>query len=216
MTSMALRLHTSSLHNPFNAPTHSLKSFLLRNMPVRSHAIGTNHSRKQWRKGFGVSELSETSVRSAAETGKSYVHDFLDVHSRPVLIVDASKHFAWMLDPSEDDEKLCIFLIEKATSKLPDGKEQIHGIMDLRAFGTKNADLKFVTFLFDALYYYYPRQLAEVLFVDAPFVYKPLWQLIQPFLKSYDSLTNSGAEDIVAALRELSAMEDLNCNISDH
>ena len=51
-----------------------------------------------------------------------------------------------MLDPSED-EKLCAFLIEKAVSKLPDGKEQILGIMDLRGFGARNADLKFVTFL---------------------------------------------------------------------
>ncbi|KAM7507564.1 hypothetical protein LguiA_018017 [Lonicera macranthoides] len=174
MTLMALRLHTSSLHDPFIAPTHSLKSLPLRNMPIRSHAIGTNHSRKlvmevkeklekdhynllvgrhgrddedmilwflkdrkfnikesiykltrviQWRKGFGVSELSETSVRNTAETGKSYVQDFLNVHSRPVLIVDASKHFPWMLDPSED-EKLCVFLIEKAISKLPDGMER--------------------------------------------------------------------------------------------
>ncbi|OMO67547.1 hypothetical protein COLO4_30105 [Corchorus olitorius] len=27
-----------------------------------------------------------------AETGKSYVHDFLDINGRPVLIVVASKH----------------------------------------------------------------------------------------------------------------------------
>ncbi|KAM7479881.1 hypothetical protein LguiA_028094 [Lonicera macranthoides] len=141
----------------------------------------------KWRQEFGVSDLSETSVRTAAETGKSYVHDFLDVYSRPVLIVDASKHFPGMLDPSED-EKLCAFLIEKAVSKLPDGKEQILGIMDLRGFGTRNADLKFVTFLFDVLYYYYPRRLGEVLFVDAPFVFEPLWQLIKPLLKSYASL----------------------------
>lgn len=48
---------------------------------------------QKWREEFGVSELSEESVRSAAETGKAYVHDFLDVYDRPVLIVVASKHF---------------------------------------------------------------------------------------------------------------------------
>lgn len=26
------------------------------------------------------------------ETGKAYVHDYLDVYGRPVLIVEASKH----------------------------------------------------------------------------------------------------------------------------
>lgn len=39
-----------------------------------------------------MSELSHDSVKSVAETGKAYVHDFLDVNGRPVLIVDASKH----------------------------------------------------------------------------------------------------------------------------
>lgn len=49
-------------------------------------------------------------------------------------------------DP-RDNEKLCVFLIEKALSKLPAGQEQILGIVDLRGFGTKNADLSYLTFL---------------------------------------------------------------------
>ena len=40
-----------------------------------------------------MSELHEESVRIVAETGKAYMHDFLDVNDRPVLIVVASKHF---------------------------------------------------------------------------------------------------------------------------
>ena len=32
-------------------------------------------------------------MKTVAETGKAYVHDFLDVNKRPVLIVAASKHF---------------------------------------------------------------------------------------------------------------------------
>lgn len=40
-----------------------------------------------------MSELSEESVKTVAETGKSYLHDFLDVFGRPVLMVEASKHF---------------------------------------------------------------------------------------------------------------------------
>lgn len=140
-----------------------------------------------WRQEFGVSDLSEESVRNIAETGKAYIHDFLDVCDRPVLIVVASKHLPAKQEASEN-EKLCVFLVEKALSKLPAGKEQILGIFDLRGFGTKNADLKFLTFLFDVFYNYYPRRLGQVLFVDAPFVFKPLWQLAKPLLKSYASL----------------------------
>ncbi|PON72232.1 CRAL-TRIO lipid binding domain containing protein [Parasponia andersonii] len=130
---------------------------------------------------------STDSVKSIAETGKAYVHDFLDVNDRPVLIVVASKHLPAVHDPVEN-EKLCVFLIEKALSKLPEGREEILGIFDLRGFGTENADLKFLTFLFDVFYYYYPKRLGQVLFVEAPFVFKPIWQLAKPLLKSYASL----------------------------
>ena len=51
-----------------------------------------------------------------------------------------------MHDPLED-EKLCVFLVEKALSKLPEGKEDVLVIIDLRGFGTENADMKFFTFL---------------------------------------------------------------------
>ncbi|KAH6795311.1 hypothetical protein C2S51_036297 [Perilla frutescens var. frutescens] len=89
---------------------------------------------------------------------------------------------------SYEDEKLCVFLIEKALSKLPAGKQEVLVIMDLRGFQAQNSDLKFLTFVFDAFYYYYPRRLGQVLFVDAPFIFKPFWQLVKPLLKSYASL----------------------------
>ncbi|KAG4929905.1 hypothetical protein JHK82_046974 [Glycine max] len=141
----------------------------------------------KWRRDFEVSKLTEEVVKDALQTGKGYVHDLLDINGRPVVVVVGSKHIPQALDPA-DDERLCVFLIEKALSKLPTGKEQILTIVDLRGFSTENADLKFLTFLFDVFYYYYPKRLAQVLFVDAPFVFKPIWQLVKPLLKSYASL----------------------------
>lgn len=140
-----------------------------------------------WRKDFRVSELSEESVKHVAKTGKAYLHTYPDVHSRPVLIVDVSKHFPGEYELYED-ERLCVFLIETALSKLPEGKQEVLVILDLRGFQAQNSDLKFLTFVFDAFYYYYPRRLGQVLFVDAPFIFKPFWQLVKPLLKSYASL----------------------------
>ncbi|CAN8251823.1 unnamed protein product [Cochlearia groenlandica] len=141
----------------------------------------------KWRHEFKVNELSEDSVKAAADTGKAYVHGFLDIKGRPVVIVAPAKHIPGMLDPIED-EKLCVFLLEKALSKLSGGQHKILVIFDLRGFGTQNADLKFLTFLFDVFYYYYPSRLDEVLFVDAPFIFQPIWQFIKPVVKSYASL----------------------------
>ncbi|KAM3213965.1 hypothetical protein ACQJBY_066407 [Aegilops geniculata] len=90
-------------------------------------------------------------------------------------------------DPLEN-EKLCAFLVEKALRKLPMGTDNILGIFDLRGFGVENGDLQFLKFLIDVFYYYYPKRLGEVLFVDAPFVFQPLWQLVKPLLKQYASL----------------------------
>ncbi|XLR51049.1 hypothetical protein S83_001721, partial [Arachis hypogaea] len=150
----------------------------------------------KWRKDFNVAELTEEAVKDVAQTGKAYVHDFLDIYGRPVLMVVASKHFPEAQDP-KDDERLCVFLVEKALSMLPTGKEQMVVIVDLRGFGTENADLKYLTFLFDVFYYYYPKRLGEVLFVDAPFVFKPIWQIAKPLLKSYASLVRfCSAEEV--------------------
>nr|XP_010936590.1 uncharacterized protein LOC105056179 isoform X9 [Elaeis guineensis] len=100
----------------------------------------------KWRQDFGVSELSEESVKSLYGTGKAYLHDFLDINGRPVLVVVASKHFPAKQDPS-DNEKLSVFLIEKALRKLPSGTEEILVIIDLRGFRVENADVQFLKFL---------------------------------------------------------------------
>ncbi|CAL9244672.1 unnamed protein product [Arabidopsis halleri] len=150
-------------------------------------AIGKLTKAIKWRHEFKVDELSEDSIKAATDTGKAYVHGFLDVKGRPVVIVAPAKHIPGLLDPIED-EKLCVFLLEKALSKLPAGQHKILGIFDLRGFGSQNADLKFLTFLFDVFYYYYPSRLDEVLFVDAPFIFQPIWQFTKPLVKQYASL----------------------------
>ncbi|KAE9602638.1 putative CRAL-TRIO lipid binding domain, CRAL/TRIO domain-containing protein [Lupinus albus] len=166
----------------------------------------------KWRQDFGVSELTEDAVKDVAQTGKAFVHDFLDINGRPVLVVVASKHFPEAQDPIKD-ERLCTFLIEKALSKLPPGKEQILGIIDLRGFGTQNADLRYLTFLLNVFYYYYPKRLAQILFVDAPFVFKPMWQLVKPLLKSYTSLVRFCSVDTVR--KEYFTKETLPSNFRD-
>uniref|UniRef100_A0ACD5TEU0 Uncharacterized protein n=2 Tax=Avena sativa TaxID=4498 RepID=A0ACD5TEU0_AVESA len=141
----------------------------------------------KWRQDFRVSELSEESVKGLYQTGKAYVHSSFDIYGRPVLVVVAAKHFPYKQDQLEN-EKLCAFLVEKALSKLPMGTDNILGIFDLRGFRVENGDLQFLKFLIDVFYYYYPKRLGQVLFVDAPFVFQPMWQLVKPLLKQYASL----------------------------
>ncbi|XP_011071930.1 phosphatidylinositol transfer protein CSR1 isoform X3 [Sesamum indicum] len=182
-----LRLRPPLPHHFKPVSIHHEKPTNVFKLSIRSCFVAPEKARRGWRKEFGVSELSEESVKSAAETGKAYLHSHLDVYGRPVLIVEARKHFPGE-QGSHEDQKLCVFLIEKALTKLPAGKQEILVIIDLRGFQTQNADIKFTTFVFDAFYNYYPKRLSQVLFVDAPFIFKPVWQLIKPLLKSYASL----------------------------
>ena len=50
----------------------------------------------------------------------------------------------WELD---DSKRLCVYMLERAISQLPEGQETVLGIFDLRGFKNKNADLGFVRFL---------------------------------------------------------------------
>ncbi|XP_021889042.1 uncharacterized protein LOC110808021 [Carica papaya] len=101
-----------------------------------------------------------------------------------------------------DDEEMILwflkdrkFSVEEAVAKLTKAIKWL--IVDLRGFGMQNADTKFITFLFDVFYYYYPKRLDQVLLVDASFIFKPIWQLVKPLLKSYASLVRfCSAEDV--------------------
>ena len=69
-----------------------------------------------------------------------------------------------------------------------DDVETLLGIFDLRGFGPRNADLSFARFLVDACFLYYPRRLGAVLFVDAPWAFKPVWAVVKPLLRKYGAL----------------------------
>ncbi|KAH0468658.1 hypothetical protein IEQ34_001890 [Dendrobium chrysotoxum] len=163
---------------------HVMDTLLVLNSMIE---VKSFHLCQKWREDFGVSTLSEDSVKSIYSTGKAYVHGFTDVKGRPVLVVVASKHFPEKQAATED-RKLCVLLIEKALHKLPYGLGEILVIVDLRGFRTENADIMFFKFLIDAFYYYYPKRLGQVLLVGAPLVFQPIWQLLKPLMKSYAAL----------------------------
>jgi hypothetical protein len=58
----------------------------------------------------------------------------------------------------EDSKRLCVYSLNTALSKLPEGREQIMGLIDLRGISLSNIDLVFVAFMVDAFFVYYPRR----------------------------------------------------------
>lgn len=140
-----------------------------------------------WRKSLGRQYMSKSSARREAELGKAWLHDYLDVLGRPVVIMVPAKHIIGQF-PLSSTQQLCAEIAEDAILKMPDGCETILAVFDLRGFGPLNADLNLVKFLVDLFFVYYPRRLGQVLVVEAPWIFDPVWQVIKPWLRKYAGL----------------------------
>lgn len=141
----------------------------------------------QWRRDFGADSITTTDVAKEAATGKAYLHTHNDVQNRPVIVVRAAKHVKDAA-PLVDSQQLCVYTLERALERLPPGQDTVLGIFDLRGFQSQNADMGFVKFMIDIFFTYYPKRLGQVLFVDAPWIFKPGWEMMKPWLKKYAAL----------------------------
>lgn len=141
----------------------------------------------QWRRDFGADSITTTDVAKEAATGKAYLHTHNDVMNRPVIVVRAAKHVKDAA-PLVHSQQLCVYTLERALEKLPEEQDTVLGIFDLRGFQSQNADMGFVKFMVDIFFTYYPKRLGQVLFVDAPWIFKPGWEMMKPWLKKYAAL----------------------------
>jgi hypothetical protein len=106
---------------------------------------------------------------------------------RPVLVIRAQKHVIGA-SPLIESQRLCVHLLDRGMQKLPPDQETMLGVFDLRGFSSRNADLNFVRFMIDAFFTYYPKRVSQILFVEAPWVFGPLYEVIKPWLRKYAAL----------------------------
>jgi len=148
------------------------------------------------RKEFQATTLTAADVATEAATGKAYVHTHSDKRGRPVLVVVAAKHIAGV-SPAVDSQKFAVYLLEEVVGQLKgagvkgtNGRdaETFLAVFDMRGFGSKNADMDFIGFIVNLFFNIYPKRVGQVLLIDAPFVFKPVWALIKPLLGKYSSL----------------------------
>ena len=71
---------------------------------------------------------------------------------------------------------------------MPPGQNAMLGVFDLRGFSSRNADLQFARFMIDAFFTYYPKRVSQVLMVEAPWVFQPVYSVVKPLLRKYAAL----------------------------
>ena len=153
-------------------------------------AAGKLRRMLEWRERLGGGwgkQFPWEQVEPEAQTGKAYVHDTTDRFGRPVIVVDVGKHVTgdW---PIESSERLTGYFLDECVAKLDGDEAVILGIMDLRDFRARNADIGYAKFLVDVFFSFYPRRLGRVLLVDAPLIFQPPWQVVKPLLGKYAKL----------------------------
>eukprot|EP00854_Cymbomonas_tetramitiformis_P000583 gene583-984_t len=142
---------------------------------------------QDWRES-GYEGIEEEQVATELATGKAFLCDDCDLLGRPVVVVDASKQVVYDRD-LEASKQLCVHLMDSALLRMQGtGSETLLSIWDLRGFGTRNADISFLKFFVDCMFKYYPKRIGQVLLVEPPFVFQPVWQVIKPLLGKYSSI----------------------------
>ena len=144
-----------------------------------------------WREeNFSKESLNAPAVIEEARTGKAVLMKERDVLGRPVVLVTLIKHEV-ATRVLEDTQKLCVKLLDEGLEELKkEGFEQetVMCVYDLRGFSMKNADIDFTKFFISCIFDYYPKRISQVLLVEAPFVFKPVWGIIKPLMGKYSSL----------------------------
>lgn len=173
---------------PYGTPDEETMQWFLRDRKFDvAETVSKLEKMMKWRQEFNAHTITQESVAEEAASGKAYLHSATDVNGRPVIVIRVQKHVTSEY-PLDSSKRLCVQLLEEALAGLPEDGETLLGVFDLRGFSHRNTDFGFVRFLVDIFFTYYPKRLGQVLFVDAPWIFQPGWEIVKPWLKKYSAL----------------------------
>ena len=181
----------------------------------------------EWRSrdGYDVRALREDpGVNEEAATGKAVLLPELDAFERPVIYVTLTKHETETRELARTC-KLCVRLVDEALERMGYGYDDATSttaaaaapqtsspqtllcVFDLRGFTMKNADIEFVKFFIKCIFDYFPKRISQVLLIEPPWVFTPVWQIIKPLMGKYASLVRQvKASDAAAYFKEDSTL----------
>lgn len=145
----------------------------------------------EWRANEGYDDLDTPAVAEEAATKKAVLLEERDVCGRPVVYVTLTRHEVETRE-LERTCKLCVKLVDEALERLraegEGASETIMCVFDLRGFTMKNADIDFVKFFIKCIFDYFPKRISQVLLIEPPWVFTPVWQIIKPLMGKYAAL----------------------------
>ncbi|KAJ1021468.1 hypothetical protein NDA13_005509 [Ustilago tritici] len=113
--------------------------------------------------------------------GISYIMGSTDKMENPIYFIHVARHFT-SAQKHEVLQDYILLAMENARMITTAPYEKAVVIFDMAGFGLKNMDWQCVLFLVKCLEAYYPESLQRIYVHGAPWIFKGIWQVLQPML----------------------------------
>uniref|UniRef100_A0A8C4ITF0 Motile sperm domain containing 2 n=1 Tax=Dicentrarchus labrax TaxID=13489 RepID=A0A8C4ITF0_DICLA len=133
----------------------------------------------QWRKEFGVNDLTESVIpKWMFETGAVYLHGY-DREGNKLFWFKVKLHTK---DAKTilDKKKYVAFWLERYAKKEPGMPLTV--VFDMAESGLSNIDMEFVKYIINCFKVYYPKFLSKMIIVDMPWIMNAAWKIVKSWL----------------------------------
>ncbi|XP_070832532.1 motile sperm domain-containing protein 2 isoform X2 [Chaetodon trifascialis] len=133
----------------------------------------------QWRKEFGLNDLTESSIpKWMFETGAVFLHGY-DKEGNKLFWFRVKLH---VKDAKTilDKKKYIAFWLERYAKKEPGMPLTV--VFDMAESGLSNIDMEFVKYVINCFKVYYPKFLAKMIIVDMPWIMNAAWKIVKSWL----------------------------------
>uniref|UniRef100_A0AAQ5ZEG4 Motile sperm domain containing 2 n=1 Tax=Amphiprion ocellaris TaxID=80972 RepID=A0AAQ5ZEG4_AMPOC len=133
----------------------------------------------QWRKEFGVNDLTESTIpKWMFETGAVYLHGY-DKEGNKLFWFKVKLH---VKDAKTimDKKKYVAFWLERYAKKEPGMPLTV--VFDMAESGLSNIDMDFVKYVINCFKVYYPKFLSKMIIVDMPWIMNAAWKIVKSWL----------------------------------
>ncbi|KAM9347518.1 motile sperm domain-containing protein 2 [Symphorus nematophorus] len=133
----------------------------------------------QWRKEFGLNDLTESTIpRWMFETGAVYLHGY-DKEGNKLFWFKVKLH---VKDAKTilDKKKYVAFWLERYAKKEPGMPLTV--VFDMSESGLSNIDMEFVKYIINCFKIYYPKFLSKMIIVDMPWIMNAAWKIVKSWL----------------------------------
>ncbi|KAM3861906.1 motile sperm domain-containing protein 2 [Diretmus argenteus] len=133
----------------------------------------------QWRKEFGLNDLTENSIpKWMFETGAVYLHGY-DKEGNKLFWFKVKQHIK---DAKTilDKKKYVAFWLERYAKREPGMPLTV--VFDMADSGLSNVDMDFVRYIINCFKVYYPKFLSKMIIVDMPWIMTAAWKIVKTWL----------------------------------